>query len=76
MQLPSNYKIVDKIGEGSYGEIFKVLDVPNSKLLIIKKQKKTGSKCSSLQNEQRVLSLLMSSELFPQVTPMMQSGPV
>jgi predicted Ser/Thr protein kinase len=48
--------------------------VQNSKLLIVKKQKKTGSRCSSLRNEQQVLQLLMASELFPRVTSMNQSG--
>lgn len=42
--------------------------------MIVKKQKKTGSHCSSLHNEHEVLQLLMTCDLFPRVTGMRQSG--
>jgi serine/threonine protein kinase len=44
------------VGEGSYGEVFKVLDIENSKLMIVKRQKKAESHRSGFQNEHKILS--------------------
>jgi casein kinase 1 len=51
-----------------------VLDIKQSKLLIVKKQKRTSNKYSTLQNEHNVLEELSQCKLFAQVSQMKQSG--
>ena len=33
------YNIIEKIGEGSYGEVFKIFDLEKMRLLIVKRHK-------------------------------------
>lgn len=48
----SQLELVEKIGEGSFGEVYKVFDPQSSQLMVMKKMKKG----ESLSEEAKILS--------------------
>ena len=54
------YNIIEKVGEGSYGEVFKIFDLEKMRLLIVKRHK--ISKCkdgvSIFETEHEILTKL------------------
>jgi serine/threonine protein kinase len=37
--LPKGYEVIDKIGEGAFGEVYKVFNVEKSSIEVIKRNK-------------------------------------
>ena len=37
--LPKGYEVIDKIGEGAFGEVYKVFNVQKSSIEVIKRNK-------------------------------------
>jgi serine/threonine protein kinase len=61
MILANRYKIIEKIGEGNFGEIYKGLNVRTNELIAIKKENKDNK---SLKNEAKLYQYLGCIEGF------------
>lgn len=57
MILANRYKIMDKIGEGNFGEIYKGINIRTNELIAIKKENKNNK---SLKNEAKLYQYLNS----------------
>ena len=56
----ANYKILEKLGQGSFGSAFKVLNEENNKIYVIKKILLKGD-INKIKNEAKILSTLNSN---------------
>ena len=65
-KINNNYEIVEKIGEGAFGEVFKIFDNNTSSLRVLKKNKK-DSVCLSLEKENDIMKEMSSSEGFAKI---------
>lgn len=57
LNLGFKYNVIEKIGQGSYGEVFKIYDLQKLRLLIVKMHKVSKSKdgVSVFQTEHQIL---------------------
>lgn len=64
--LPKGYEVIDKIGEGAFGEVYKVFNVETSSIHVIKKNKDENSN-ALLSRETEVMSELENSDGFAKI---------
>ena len=63
--INKKYKIIDKIGEGTFGKIFKSININNNKELAIKIQYKDI--VNALKHEAKIYRYLSDCSFIPQI---------
>ena len=69
--IDSPYEMIEKIGEGAFGEVYKVFDPVTSQLKVLKRQKPDTK--SNLLKEGRIMKELSSSEGFAKISDIKHS---
>jgi serine/threonine protein kinase len=65
--IPEGYEVIDKIGEGAFGEVFKVFNVETSSIQVIKKTKDAENSNALLYREGEIMSEMENSDGFARV---------
>lgn len=63
--INKKYKIIEKIGEGTFGKIFKTININNNKELVVKIQYKDV--INALKNEAKIYRYLSDCSFVPQI---------
>jgi len=71
--IDNKYKILKKIGKGSFGLVFKVINVDMNKVFAIKIEEKKKEKESKLKNEYKLYNLLKEVKGIPKVIEFKES---
>jgi serine/threonine protein kinase len=64
MIIDKKYEVLEKLSEGSFGQVFKGLHVRTGELVAIKIERKTGETGSSLKNEAKIYQYLSKEPGF------------
>lgn len=63
--LQNKYMIEDRIGGGSFGDIYSALNLESGESIAIKVEKKSGKHLQTLKREARVLQVFKGEKGFP-----------
>ena len=66
-EIETPFEVIEKIGEGTFGEVYKVFDPSNSRLMVLKKEKKHSRTKTGLQKESTIMMEMSASEGFASV---------
>lgn len=68
LDLGDRFKVLDKIGQGSFGDIYKVIDELKNQLGAVKLEKKDKKQATGmLVKEAKILSELANKDFFPRL---------
>lgn len=63
--IPQGYELIDKIGEGAFGEVYKVFNTSTSTIEVMKKNKTDST--VSLTKESEIMNTMNSSDGFAKI---------
>ena len=64
-QIPKEYELIDKIGEGAFGQVYKVFNTSTSSIEVMKKNKTDST--VSLTKQSEIMSTMNSSDGFAKI---------
>lgn len=64
MILDNKYELLEKLNEGSFGQVYKAKHIRTGELVAVKIERKSGETCSSLKNEAKIYQYLSKEPGF------------